>query len=588
MIHRIYSDLPKFKDLAFSSGLNVLLADTVPGATERQTRNRAGKTSLVEIVHFLLGSNADPDSLFRTPALINATFGIDVDLGLERVVVERSGRNPSKLSVQGGTAVDWPASPAVSRKDGQRMISNSKWRVVLGELWFRFNQETLRESLGLYTPTFRSLFSYFARRELTGGFIEPVTQSRRQLTWDWQVAISFLLGLDWTIPQQLQQVRDRESALQEFRAAAKAGAFGAMLSSTAELRTQVTVAEDRVERLRASLSEFRVLPEYRDLEQEASTLTRRLSELADSNTLDRQLLAELEEAIQSEEPPSVANLFDLYEEAEVHLSDAVRARFSDVEAFHESIIRNRRIYLEGEIQAIQEAINRRHGEMAQVDRRRGEIMGILQTHGALDSYFALQGELGKAEAQAESLRQRFVAAEQLEGLKNELEIDRRNLSRRLQQDYREQADALKRAILTFEGISRELYEEAGHLTISESTNGPQFNVTIQGERSKGVTNMQIFCFDMMLMRIMMERGMGPGFLIHDSHLFDGVDERQKAHALKIGRDLAEQHGFQYIVTMNSDEVPGWFPPGFEFDRYVLPVKLTDETEEGGLFGMRFG
>ena len=67
--------------------------------------------------------------------------------------------------------------------------------------------------------------------------------------------------------------------------------------------------------------------------------------------------------------------------------------------------------------------------------------------------------------------------------------------------------------------------------------------------------MQIFCFDMMLMEICQKQGRGPGFLIHDSHLFDGVDERQVAKALQLGAERAEASGFQYIVTMNSDALP---------------------------------
>lgn len=81
---------------------------------------------------------------------------------------------------------------------------------------------------------------------------------------------------------------------------------------------------------------------------------------------------------------------------------------------------------------------------------------------------------------------------------------------------------------------------------------------------------------------------GPGFLIHDSHLFDGVDERQVAKALQIGAELAEKFGFQYIVTMNSDAVPKeGFGEGFNLEKYILPVQLTDEDETGGLFGVRF-
>ncbi len=38
--------------------------------------------------------------------------------------------------------------------------------------------------------------------------------------------------------------------------------------------------------------------------------------------------------------------------------------------------------------------------------------------------------------------------------------------------------------------------------------------------------MQIFCFDLMLMELQTERATSPGFPIHDSHLFDGVEAIQ--------------------------------------------------------------
>ena len=98
--------------------------------------------------------------------------------------------------------------------------------------------------------------------------------------------------------------------------------------------------------------------------------------------------------------------------------------------------------------------------------------------------------------------------------------------------------------------------------------------------------MKIFCFDLMLMKLCAKRKMGPGFLVHDSHLFDGVDTRQIANALQVGAETAEEIGFQYIVTMNSDALPKEWPVGFEISEYVLPVRLTDDTEDGGLFGVR--
>lgn len=125
------------------------------------------------------------------------------------------------------------------------------------------------------------------------------------------------------------------------------------------------------------------------------------------------------------------------------------------------------------------------------------------------------------------------------------------------------------------------------MTLEETSNGPMFDFPMQGSRSKGIKNIQIFCFDMMLMRLCAKRGIGPGFIVHDSHLFDGVDGRQLVSALKIGAETAEDLGFQYIVTMNEDDAFKEKADGFDLSKHILPVALTDATEDGGLFGFRF-
>jgi hypothetical protein len=116
---------------------------------------------------------------------------------------------------------------------------------------------------------------------------------------------------------------------------------------------------------------------------------------------------------------------------------------------------------------------------------------------------------------------------------------------------------------------------------------PVFEFPMQGERSKGIKNMQIFCFDLMLMRLCHKQNIGTEFLIHDSHLFDGVDGRQVISALKNGGQTAKELNFQYIVTMNEDDAFKETIDSFDLNDYILPVTLTDATEDGGLFGCRF-
>ncbi len=324
------------------------------------------------------------------------------------------------------------------------------------------------------------------------------------------------------------------------------------------------------------------------MEREASIITRQISGLNDENTIDRELILQLQNALASEQAPAIANLDRLYKEAGVVLPGSVGRRFEEVAVFHEAVVQNRRSHLSSELQSAEDRIARRGLERARLDERRRQLMGILQSGGALDHYAKLQEETGRAEADAEGLRQRLVTAERIESTKAELDIDRARLLKALQTDLHEREGVVTEAILVFEELSNALYEKAGSLTISATSNGPTVDVRIDAQRSKGITNMQIFCFDLMLADLATRRGLGPGFLIHDSHLFDGVDERQVAKALQLGADHAAAVGFQYIVTMNSDALPrDGFRPGFDINAFVCPTKLTDATETGGLFGLRF-
>jgi uncharacterized protein YydD (DUF2326 family) len=584
MIRRIFSDLPSFKELKFWPGLNLLLADKSPGATDRQTRNAAGKTSTIELIHFLTGADCKPDSLFRKEELEMYTFGMELDLAGATILVHRRGEKSSKLTVRGDTSA-WPISPHTDRSTGNLLISNTDWRTVLGKLMFRLPNSD-EDPTGKFMPSFRSLFAYFVRRQASEAFVSPEKQAAMQQKWDQQVAISYLLGLDWTIPQQWQLVRERESALKELRKAATGGVFGRVIGTTAELRTKLAVAEDRTRQMRERVGKFQVLADYHDLEKEASYFTRQLSEQANANTMDRQLLVELERSIEIEAPPPLANLETMYQQVGIDLPQTAVRRFDDVKRFHDSIVENRRSYLAQEIQAATQRIATRSKQQAAMDQRRSQIMAILSEHGALEHYSLLQAELTKQDAETESIRQQFITAEQLENEKAELDIDRNKLLIRLKQDYHEQREKLDAAIVTFETISNALYENPGSLTIRETPNGPEYEVQIHASNSTGISKMQIFCFDMMIVSLCLQTKMSPGFLVHDSHLFDGVDSRQVAKALQVGARNAANYDFQYIVTMNSDAVPNELPVDFSLSEFILPIRLTD-TPAGGLFGFRF-
>ncbi len=571
MIHHIYSSLPTFKELKFHEGLNVLLATKEIDASTKQTRNGSGKSSFVEIVHFLMGGDVGKDSFLVTDSLKNQSFCMQFDLNGILITVERSAINKSKIHV-------------MNDQEERLSLSRNEWILNLGRNMFKLSQQL--DFLGR-TPTFRSLFSYFARRQSSGAFFTPEKHSEKQQIYDYQIALMYLLGLDWKIASDWQIVRDKEKTLKELKKAAGSGAFGKIIGKVADLRTQLAVTEDRLEKIKNQVNSFRVLPQYKELELEADQITVLLKQISNDNTIDVAAFRDLEKSINMESPPPLNTLERIYAEVGVALPEITLKRYEEVQNFHKSIIRNRRQYLEEELLEINQRIEARELNRQKLDQRRAEIMNLLNSHGALEHFSMLQSEATRIESQVENLRLRFEAAEQMESTKSELEIDRHKLTLRLRRNFSEQDPWLREAILAFEGTSENLYEAAGSINIEETSNGPAFDFRIQGSRSKGIKNMQIFCFDMMIMKLCSERGISPGFLIHDSHLFDGVDGRQVISALKVGAKMAEEFNFQYIVTMNEDDAFKETIEGFNLENYILPVVLTDSTEDGGLFGIRF-
>jgi uncharacterized protein YydD (DUF2326 family) len=154
------------------------------------------------------------------------------------------------------------------------------------------------------------------------------------------------------------------------------------------------------------------------LEAEADLITSKLNQLANANVIDAATIRDLERAVQSEAPPPLPDLERIYAEAGVALPGLTVRRYGEVQSFHESIVKNRRDYLAGELDAARQRVEAREREKQQLDERRASVMSLLRSHGALEQFASLQAEAGRLESEVASLRQRFGAAEQLEGTKN--------------------------------------------------------------------------------------------------------------------------------------------------------------------------
>ncbi|MFC7700426.1 hypothetical protein ACFQX9_27470 [Bradyrhizobium sp. GCM10028915] len=179
---------------------------------------------------------------------------------------------------------------------------------------------------GRFTPSFRSLIAYFARRRKSGGYGAIQKQNANQQPWDSQVNLSYLIGLDWRIPRDIQDLQARKKGMQNLKKAIKEGELGVIFGSSAEIRPEIVRTEERLAQLKARIDSFQVLETYRETAAEVSALKIRMNAIALDLSLADETIAHLNEAISDEEPPAYASVERLYSEAGV-VADGLAATF---------------------------------------------------------------------------------------------------------------------------------------------------------------------------------------------------------------------------------------------------------------------
>jgi uncharacterized protein YydD (DUF2326 family) len=583
MLYRLSSDRPSFKTIQFRKGLNIVLADRqLPAdgderAPQRRTRNGAGKSSIIDLVHFLLGG--DSEGALKSEALVDWTFDLSLDVGDERLVVRR-GRGSPRVSIQN----DGPEF-ADSAEAGE--LTNVAWISRLGKAWFQLN--------GSRQPgaaSFRQLISYFVRRRRDGGYDDPVRTFRAQANAVNETNLAVLFGLDAEVVRRfhraknaLKQIQTAQKALRDLEKTAPAGTRRVDLE--AALSAQIVAATLARDHLDERIRSFNVLPVFRELEQELATLNEHSRDLSDGDVLDRESIDANRRALEAEGQDRAPRLQALFAEAKMVFPDIVSRRYEEVASFHHRLIENRQAQLQSEIVSAQRRIAQRRPEREQVEVRRRQITAALRTGGPAEELLRLRDELSEKDGVVRALEARFTEARRLETQAEEKQQEIEDATRVLRQDRRERSAVANQASRTFSEISERLYETPGELAISANEQGLRFVPSIPSSQSAGVMSMQIFCFDFTMASLCRSRSMGPGFLIHDSHLYEPVDGRQFARALRIGAEYAEEIGIQYIVTLNSDELARAETEGGEDFRGFVLTPLLSDAPEGGLFGIRF-
>ncbi|ALO66728.1 hypothetical protein AS189_09725 [Arthrobacter alpinus] len=577
MLIQLSANKDVFVPIDFESGLNVILADRTEEASKTDSRNARGKSSLLSAINYCLGGNFPSE--FGALAEDNWEFRLTLMLDGATIAVSRNCASPRNRVNIHHLSGEVPAWLSLLEEGGLRIET---WKQVLGWKLFGLPDEADDDGARLSS---RTLLTYLVRRTAPD---DPTKIMAQQPARSSRVHTAYLLGLDWQVTNQLADLKDEQQVYKAIDTAASSKFLSSTVGNEADLlieRQEAILARDRVAQ---EARDFVLLDDPDDLITQADQLTVEVNSLRNEAFMIRQMVT-LHESSLDESTQSAADetLTMLRAEMTSAFKAEALARLDEVEAFHNRIYENRVGYLGKELTDLR-------GRLADYERqlgvslgRRTNILSQISAGGVLDELFALQRSHVELEAHVRDLDLQIDALRRWDRAREELNVTKGELRVQASESLNERQPEVDRFASRFDSLIRSLYGRGGALTVKVDEDGYKVTLKVPASASTGVSKMKLFSYDLTLLAESEPR-VHPKFLIHDSVVFDGVDTVQTQTALETVESLVtapENSNFQYIVMLNSNEVPealsdsDWFLNGIR--RRIL------ETEVGGAFGVIF-
>ncbi|MFK7926792.1 MAG: ABC-three component system protein, partial [Myxococcota bacterium] len=424
MIREISASDGRFNGATFRSGFNLVLGASTKDSTDRDSTNGVGKSSMVELIHFALASEPGPGEFPREPALAGWEFRYKLELDGRLIDVARA------VDSFGWVVISNP-DPAWgrAREDGTVRLRRSKWSDILRQSCFNSNVNTAAAP-----PSFRQLIRHFVRYK-DGDFLSAFgfLQGKK---WQSRRVSAFILGLDWELQALVGELEEKNEIAKSLRTKTGQSVLHGSGFDRAGLEAEASRLSAEADVLQRQLDSFRVHEQYAELEREADQLTARLAAISDENVLDEERIRLLGDAVSEvAEGETSDDVRSIYAEAGLLFPEAVLSHLDSLTRFHRNLIRNRRDFLTEELQRKSAVLVRRREEMKTLDERRGEVMRVLRSHGALDQFQQLHSKLGRLLGRLEEARAALERTEHLATLRAEYKAEVAKLERRAAREH---------------------------------------------------------------------------------------------------------------------------------------------------------
>ena len=556
-----------FHPLIFRDGINIIVGKQVAPHNENDgnTYNGVGKSLILHLIHFCLGSNKI-DSF--TQGLPDWEFTLSFEIDGNKYHSTRNTNEQNKIIFCGE-----PLTPKAMRN---KML----------ELCF-----------GITDPpqymTWNTLFSRFVRRYRScyatfDSFVPKESDYSKILN------NCYLLGIDIDLIINKKALRDKQTAASATEKAIKKDPlFRQYYLGKNDAELDVADLEYRISTLEEEISEFKVSNNYHELEKEADEKSYQKKVLENKRVLISNFIKNIEESFKETAQVTEEKILKVYEAANIEIPDMVKKNIDNVLEFHGNLLITRNTRLRKEL-------NRHKAELKEIDsqilalgRRMDELLNYLNSHGALEEYVALTKQLSSLQNEMNRIQeyQKILKAYR----DTELNIKASLIAEDKETDKYLESENLFLAELRnrYWNYAKRFYPKKRSGLVIKNNSGENMirytlDARIEDDSSDGVNEVRMFCFDLLLLLCKQSK---VKFIAHDSRLFANMDPRQRETLFHIVYETCQQQGFQYICSINEDALFSFqsLMSDSDFEQIVtdsIILELNDDAPQSKLLGIQ--
>ncbi len=534
--------------------------------TSKRTYNGVGKSLLVALIHYCLGSK-------KIQAFEDKLQGWEFQLKFthnnEEHTATRSVDKPNRIDFDGD---EYKISEFT--KSLQKMIFLS--------------------SCGISYLTFRSLIQNFIRSNRSAYESFNSGSSKKEKAYVSQLRLAYLLGLDVSYAVDKYRIRkeicDYDKKQHQFE---KDKLFKKFFVGDSSAAIELHELSRSIRELEARLKKYWVAEDYHAKQREANAVTDKLQKLRNKQELISRALDHIGESLKIQPDITPDRIYAIFEEAKAALPNLVKYKIEQVSEFNAKLLQIRSKKLAQQKKRLSNELEPLLKNITDLNGQRDNLLQYLGTRGALDEYTTLSNQLGSMKAKVQKIEdyQKLLRGYSDEKAKAEMKFKRNDVATtQYLEDVRTITESNMEAFTYFSG---KFYDEKlGGITVTNNRGENQIrfdiDARIQDDAADGINEVKVFCFDMTILTQKHYHLMD--FVFHDSRLFSDMDPRQKATALDLALQVSKQGNYQYIATVNQDLLDSvkalWPSETKQAIEESIVLELTDEGPESKLLGIQ--